>query len=278
MRRGHIAFIKFRRNRLAVIGSVILGILVTFAFLADYIAPYSPFAATLADNLSPPSSQHIMGTDELGRDLLSRIIHGTRVSLQLGLISVTIALAFGITIGGPSGYYGGIVDQILMRLADVMLCFPTLVLAIMIVSVFGPGLMNAMIAVGISLTPLYARLVRSTFLYLRELDYVQSAKMIGAGDARIILRHMMPNSLAPLIVQTTLNVATAILSAASLGFLGLGAEPPTPEWGAMMSKGRIYLMTAPHITLFPGLAIMATVLSLNMIGDGLRDALDPRMT
>jgi peptide/nickel transport system permease protein len=220
----------------------------------------------------------LLGTDELGRDLLSRIIHGARVSLQLGVISVGTALMFGVVIGALAGYYGGHVDNLVMRIVDIMFSFPTMLMAIMIVSVLGPGLTNAMLAVGISLVPEYARLTRSTSLYLRELDFVQAARMIGASDFRILFRHILPNSVAPLIVQSTLNVATAILSAAALGFLGLGAQPPTPEWGSMMSKGRVYLMVAPHITLYPGLAIMATVLSLNMIGDGLRDALDPRIT
>jgi len=278
MNQKRVIYLKFRRNRLAVAGSIVLGFLVICAIFADYLAPYDPLQADLANNLAPPSPTHTLGTDELGRDLLSRVIHGARISLQLGMITVGTALAFGILIGAPAGYYGGRLDHVVMRLADIMLSFPTLLLAIMIVAILGPGLTNAMLAVGISLIPEYARLTRSTFLYLRELDFVQAAKMIGASDVRIIFRHMLPNSLAPLIIQSTLNVATAILSAAALGFLGLGAQPPIPEWGAMLSKGRVYLMVAPHITLYPGLAIMISVLSLNMIGDGLRDALDPRMT
>jgi len=278
MKKKRLVYLKFKRNRLAVVGSLVLSFLVVLAIFADYLAPYDPLKADLSDNLAPPSSRHILGTDELGRDLLSRIIHGARISLHLGLISVGIALTFGILIGAPAGYYGGRLDNVAMRVVDFMLSFPTLILAIMIVAILGPGLTNAMLAVGISLIPEYARLTRSTFLYLRELDFVQAAKMVGASDIRIIFRHILPNSLSPLIVQSTLNVATAILSAAALGFLGLGAQPPIPEWGAMLSRARIYLMVAPHIVLYPGFAIMITVLSLNMIGDGLRDALDPRMT
>lgn len=278
MSQRKLIFLKFKRNRLAVIGAILLSFFVICAAFADYLAPYDPIAADLANNLAPPSSAHLLGTDELGRDLLSRIIHGARISLQLGVISVGTALVFGILIGASAGYYGGTIDQVIMRGVDIMLSFPTLLLAIMIVAIMGPGLTNAMIAVGISLIPEYARLTRSTFLYLRELDFVQAAKMVGASDARIVFRHILPNSFAPLIVQSTLNIATAILSAAALGFLGFGAQPPLPEWGAMMSRGRVYLMVAPHITLYPGLAIVISVLSLNMIGDGLRDALDPRMT
>jgi peptide/nickel transport system permease protein len=278
MSQRKLIYLKFRRNRLAVLGAILLVFFVFCAVFADYLAPYDPLQADLMNNLAPPSSQHILGTDELGRDLLSRIIHGARISLHLGVISVGTALVFGVLVGAVAGYYGGVIDQIVMRAVDIVLSFPTMLLAIMIVAVLGPGLTNAMIAVGISLTPEYARLTRSTFLYLRELDYVQAARMVGASDPRVIFRHILPNSLAPLIVQSTLNIATAILSAAALGFLGLGAQPPLPEWGAMLSKGRVYLMVAPHVTLYPGLAIVLSVLSLNMIGDGLRDALDPRMT
>jgi len=278
MSQRKLIFLKFKRNRLAVVGAFLLGLFVICAVFADYLAPYDPLEADLANNLAPPSSTHLLGTDELGRDLLSRIVHGARISLSLGVISVGTALIFGIIIGASTGYYGGALDQIVMRGVDIVLSFPTLLLAIMIVAILGPGLTNAMLAVGISLIPEYARLTRSTFLYLRELDFVQAAKMVGASDARIIFRHILPNSFAPLIVQSTLNIATAILSAAALGFLGLGAQPPLPEWGAMLSKGRIYLMVAPHVTVYPGSAIVISVLSLNMIGDGLRDALDPRMT
>jgi len=278
MSQRKLIFLKFKRNRLAVVGAIMLSFFVICAVFADYLAPYDPLEPDLRNNLAPPTREHLLGTDELGRDILSRIIHGARISLRLGVISVGTALVFGVIIGASAGYYGGTLDQIVMRAADIVLSFPTLLLAIMIVAILGTGLTNAMIAVGISLVPEYARLTRSTFLYLRELDFVQAAKMVGASDVRIIFRHILPNSLAPLIVQSTLNIATAILSAAALGFLGFGAQPPLPEWGAMLSKGRVYLMVAPHITLYPGLAIVISVLSLNMIGDGLRDALDPRMT
>lgn len=278
MSQRKLIYLKFKRNRLAVVGSILLSSFVICAIFADYLAPYDPLQMDLADNLAPPSSAHILGTDELGRDVLSRIIHGARISLRLGVISVGTALVFGVIIGASAGYYGGTLDQVTMRAVDIVLSFPTMLMAIMIVAILGPGLTNAMLAVGISLIPEYARLTRSIFLYLRELDFVQAAKMVGASDARIIFRHILPNSVSPLIVQSTLNIATAILSAAALGFLGLGAQPPLPEWGAMLSRGRIYLMVAFHVTLYPGLAIVISILSLNMIGDGLRDALDPRMT
>jgi peptide/nickel transport system permease protein len=205
-------------------------------------------------------------------------MYGFRISLTIGLVSVAVGLSFGVMLGAPSGYFGGWLDIAVMRVIDIMMSFPTILFAIIVVTVLGPGLYNAMLAVGLAQVPLYSRLVRGLTLKLKSEDFVDAARALGANNSRIIFRHILPNCLSPLIVQATLNIASAILSAAVLGFLGLGAEPPTPEWGAMLSKGRLYMRVAPHISIFPGLAIMVTVLAFNLMGDGLRDALDPRMS
>jgi peptide/nickel transport system permease protein len=272
------AWNRFKRNRAALIGllAVLLGTLL--AILAPIVAPYDPVKMDLAVSRQAPSLQNLLGTDELGRDILSRIIYGFRISLTIGLVSVAVGLSFGVLLGSPSGYFGGWLDIVVMRTIDVMMSFPTILLAIIVVTVLGPGLYNAMLAVGLAQVPLYSRLVRGLTLKLKGEDYVDAARALGASHSRIILRHILPNCLSPLIVQATLNIASAILSAAVLGFLGLGAEPPTPEWGAMLSSGRLYMRVAPHISIFPGLAIMVTVLAFNLMGDGLRDALDPRMS
>jgi peptide/nickel transport system permease protein len=269
---------RFKRNRAALAGlaAVLLGTLL--AILAPIVAPYDPVKMDLAVSRQAPSSQNLLGTDELGRDILSRIIYGFRISLTIGIVSVAVGLSFGVLLGAPSGYFGGWLDIVVMRVIDVMMSFPTILLAIIVVTVLGPGLYNAMLAVGLAQVPLYSRLVRGLTLKLKSEDYVDAARALGANHSRIIFRHILPNCLSPLIVQATLNIASAILSAAVLGFLGLGAEPPTPEWGAMLSSGRLYMRVAPHISIFPGLAIMVTVLAFNLMGDGLRDALDPRMS
>jgi len=247
------------------------------AIFAPLIAPYDPLKANLSEIIQPPSRSHLLGTDELGRDILSRIIYGARISLTIGLVSMGIGLLGGVPLGILGAYYGRWVDLVVMRFVDILLSFPAILLAIVIVSVLGPGLYNAMIAVGVAQLPIYARLARAVVLSLKEKEFIEAAKSLGESDLRIILRHITPNSLTPIIVQATLMIASAILSAAALGFLGLGAQPPTPEWGTMLSKGRLYLRVAPHITTFPGLAILITVLGFNLLGDGLRDALDPRM-
>lgn len=272
------AWIRFKRNQAALIGlvAVLLGILL--AIFAPVVAPYDPVKMDLRASRQAPSSQNLLGTDELGRDILSRIIYGFRISLTIGLVSVAVGLSFGLLLGAPSGYFGGWLDIIVMRVIDIMMSFPAILLAIIVVTILGPGLYNAMLAVGLAQVPLYSRLVRGLTLKLKSEDYVDAARALGAGNTRIIFRHILPNCLSPLIVQATLNIASAILSAAMLGFLGLGAEPPTPEWGAMLSSGRLYMRVAPHISIFPGLAIMITVLAFNLMGDGLRDALDPRMS
>ncbi len=265
------------RNRSAVAGGAIVLALVVMAVAAPLVAPYDPIAPSLQDRLCAPSRAHWLGTDDLGRDILSRIIFGARISLQVGILAVALALVIGTSLGLVAGYWGGLADNLIMRVMDVMLAFPSVLLAIAIVAIMGPSLGNAMVAIGIVSIPVYARIVRSSTLQVKANEYVEAARALGAGDARIIARHVLPNCMAPLIVQATLGIATAILDAAGLSFLGLGAQPPTPEWGAMLSGGRAFLRTAPWVTAFPGLAIVLLVMGFNLFGDGLRDALDPRL-
>jgi peptide/nickel transport system permease protein len=265
------------RNNTAKLGFAIIILNILVAVFAPFITSYNPEAANLSEIVQPPSRRHLLGTDELGRDVLTRIAYGSRISLTLGTISIAIALLGGVSLGIVGAYFGGWLDLIIMRFIDVILAFPPLLLAIVVVSILGPGIRNAMIAVGIAQLPIYARLVRGEVLSNKGREFVVAARALGAGDFRIMSRHILPNSMAPIIVQSTLNIATAILSAAALGYLGLGAQPPTPEWGTMLTKGRLYLRVAPHVTTFPGLAIVITVLGFNLFGDGLRDALDPKM-
>ena len=264
------------RNRLAMAGGIALIGFLVLAALAPVLAPYDPLEQALYNRLSPPSLSHPFGTDDFGRDILSRVIYGSRISLRIGVVAVVIALVIGAAIGLVAGYWGGVLDQVLMRAMDLLLAFPSILLAIGIVAVLGPGLENAMLAIGIVAVPQYARLVRASALSVREMDYVQAARALGAGDMRILFVAVLPNCLTPLIVQATLGLATAILDAAGLSFLGLGAQPPTPEWGAMLSQGRELIMRAPWVLTFPGLAIFGMVLAFNLFGDGLRDALDPK--
>ncbi|MBT9160027.1 MAG: ABC transporter permease [Dehalococcoidia bacterium] len=268
---------RLNRNRMALVGLGIISLFVLCAALAPWIAPHDPTTTSLRHTLEGPSLQNPLGRDELGRDNLSRILYGARISLSIGLISVAIGTLVGIPIGAISGYYGGKTDLLVQRLIDIMLAFPGILLAIVIVSTLGVGLPNVMIAVGIVSIPIYVRLVRGSVLSIKEQEYVSAARALGSSDRRIIFRHILPNCLGPIIVQSTLQIATAILWAAGLGFLGLGAQPPTPEWGTMLSRGRVYLRVAPHVTTFPGLAIVLSVLGFNLLGDGLRDALDPRL-
>lgn len=265
------------RNRVAMGGLAILLLMSLLAVLAPAIAPYDPNAVDILHQLEAPSKAHILGTDLYGRDIFSRILYGGRITLVVGLISVGIAASAGIVLGLISGFYGGAMDSIIMRLVDVLLAFPRILLALSIVGMLGPGLLNVMVAVGIAGITGYARLVRGSVLSAKENVYVEAARVVGCPDRIILRRHLLPNIIGPVIVLATLDVAAAILSASSLSFLGLGVQPPTAEWGAMLNEGRQYLRTAPWITLFPGLAIMISVLSINMLGDGLRDALDPRM-
>ncbi len=271
------AFRRLKRNKIAMAGTVCIILLFLVALLAPQIAPYDPFDTDFFHTLEGPSRDHLLGRDDLGRDVLSRIIYGTRISLNIGFISVAIGLVVGLPVGAISGYYGGKLDLIVQRLVDIMMAFPGMLLAIVIVSVMGVGLVNAMIAVGIVSIPTYIRLVRGSVLSVKNKEYVEAARALGVNDKRIIFRHVVPQCLAPIIVQSSLQVGTAILWAAGLGFLGLGAQAPIPEWGAMLSQGRGYIRTAHHVTTFPGLAIMLAVLGFNLLGDGLRDALDPKM-
>lgn len=268
---------RLRKNKTAVFGLVIIAILLLTALFAPLIAPYHYDEQNLDEAFISPSTRHVMGTDNFGRDILSRIIYGSRISLMVGFIAVSIGMVIGGTLGAISAYYGGITDNILMRLIDVLLAMPNILLAISISAALGPGLVNAMIAVGIGTVPNYARVTRASVLTVKEREYVEAARCIGAKDGRIILTHIIPNALAPMIVQATLGVASAILSAAALSFIGLGIQPPTPEWGAMLSAGRSYIRDYWYIVTFPGLAIMVTIFALNLFGDGLRDALDPRL-
>ncbi len=258
-------------------GLAVIGLLAVFAIFAPLVAPADPIAQNLATRLLPPTRQHWLGTDDLGRDLLSRIIYGGRVSLTVGIVSVGLAIAVGTALGLISGFYRGISESVIMRVMDIMLAFPATLLAIFIVGVRGPGLNNAMLAIGVINVPIFARIVRGSVLRVRQEDFVEAARAVGASQSRILNRHILPNTLAPLIVQTTLNIGAAILEAAGLSFLGLGAQAPTPEWGAMLTNTREFLRDAPWAATFPGLAILAAVVGFNLLGDGLRDALDPRL-
>lgn len=278
-RRGALGEVFFRLSKspLAMFGLGIILLLVFCAVFAELIAPYDPTKQDLSHMFETPSSAHWLGTDEFGRDILSRLIYGARVSLQVGFVAVGIALVVGGFLGAVSGYYGGRLDNTIMRIMDVLLSIPQTLLAIAIVAALGPSLMNLMIAVGISAVPNYARIVRGSVLSIRGMEFIEAARAVGSADLRIILKHIIPNSMAPIIVQSTLGVASAILNAAGLSFIGLGIQPPNPEWGAMLSGGRQYIRDFPHMTLYPGLAIMFTILALNFLGDGLRDALDPKL-
>ena len=265
------------RDKLAIAGMVIIGGLLLMALLAPIAAPYDPIIQEILKRRQPPSSEHWMGLDDLGRDILSRIIFGSRFSLQVGVVSVSLAILVGAIVGAAAGYLGGWVDTVVMRLMDIMLAFPALLLAIAIVTILGPGLLNMLYAIAIVSIPAYARIVRASVLTVKEQDYILAGRSIGVPPLRLLFRNVFPNCLTPLIVQGTLGIGTAILDAAGLSFLGLGAQPPKPEWGAMLGQGRYSMFTAPHIVIFPGIAIMLTVLGFNLMGDGLRDALDPRL-
>ncbi|MFO8065875.1 MAG: ABC transporter permease [Spirochaetota bacterium] len=264
------------RNRGALIGLTIIGLFVVGSIFAPYLATHSPTETSLVSRLQTANAEHWLGTDELGRDLFSRMLYGGRISLNIGIISVVIGIAVGVPVGAVSGYYGGKLDIITQRFIDIMIAFPGILLAIVVVTVLGVGVENVMIATGIASVPIYARLVRGSVLAAKEQSYVAAAQAAGIADFSIIFRHILPNCLAPVIVQSTFQIATSILWAAGLGFLGLGAQAPTPEWGAILSNGREYIRTAHHLTTFPGLAILFMVLGFNLVGDGLRDALDPK--
>ncbi|GGI10742.1 peptide ABC transporter substrate-binding protein [Gottfriedia solisilvae] len=277
LKRWKAFYKKFKRNKLALIGGYIVLFYILVAIFAPIISPQDPFKIDLVNKLQPPSLDHWMGTDDKGRDILSRLIFGSRLSLTVGFVSVFFGAAIGIILGLLAGYYGKWMDTIIMRIVDVLLAFPGILLALAIISALGPSLINVMVAVGVFSIPMFARIVRGSTLSVRKLEYIDAIRALGATDLTIIIKHIFPNILSPVIVQATLRLATAILSAAGLSYLGLGAQPPSPEWGAMLSSGRDYLFSAPHIALFPGIAISTLVLGFNIFGDGLRDALDPRM-
>lgn len=268
----------FRRNRLAVAGALALLVIWGTAALAPWVAPWDPLEMRLDRPLLPPAKDgHLLGTDNFGRDTLSRLIFGARASLVIGFVVVGIAALLGMAVGVPSAYYGRWVDILTMRVADVFFAFPFLILAIGVIAVLGPSLVNLMAVLGLVSWPTYARLVRSRVLSLASEQFVEAARAVGAGDVRIMVRHLVPNAVAPVIVLATLGMAGAILAASALSFLGMGVRPPAPEWGSMLNEARPYMRQAPAMIMAPGLAIMVTVLALNFVGDGLRDALDPRM-
>ncbi len=268
---------RLRKNRMAMFGLCVLILLVFLAIFADVVAPYGYDDQNYSQMLELPSWQHIMGTDNYGRDIFSRIVYGTRISLLIGFISLAISTVVGSILGACAGYFGGASDTIIMRGSDILMAIPRTVLAIAIATTLGPGLVNAMIAVAIGTIPSFTRVVRASTLTVKDQEYVEAARAIGASNFHVIKKYVFPNVLAPIIVQATLGVGTAILLAASLSFLGIGISPPTPEWGSMLSAARSYMRDYWHMVLFPGLAIMITVLALNLFGDGLRDALDPKL-
>lgn len=276
MARLQIGWKRLRNNPAAMLGAIIIVGLVLVAIFAPWIAPYSPIEQSVRNRFQPPSSVHWFGTDELGRDIFSRIVYGSRISLAVGVLATGIGAIIGTPIGLLSGYFRSL-DGVLMRLMEIMMAFPGILLAIAIVAALGPGLINAMIAVGIAAVPNYARITRSSVLAVKTQEYITAAKASGMSDLGIIWKHILPNSMAPLIVYSTLNFSSAVLSAATLSFLGLGAQPPQAEWGAMVSVARQYLQVAPFTALFPTLAIFITVLAFNFLGDGLRDWLDPKV-
>ena len=263
-------------RRTAVFGLVVVVLMALFAVFAPWIAPFDPLATSFAMVRKAPSGANWFGTDEVGRDLFSRVLWGGRASLAAGVISVTIAVGVGVPLGMLAGYVGGAVDAVVSRITDAMLAIPFLILAIALAAFLGPSLGNAMIAIGITATPIFVRLARGQVLAVRAEDYVEAARAVGNGPARILLRHILPNILPPVIVQATLAIAAAIIAEASLSFLGLGQQPPAPSWGSMLNTAQRFLTQAPWMAVFPGLAIFVTVLAFNLLGDGLRDALDPK--
>jgi peptide/nickel transport system permease protein len=265
-----------RRHPIGTLGACIVLLVIMIAILAPWVAPYDP-AEQAAKRLLPPSAEHLMGTDELGRDVFARVIFAARTSLYVGLLSVSLAIVLGVTAGVLSGFIGGKLDNVVVGIIDILFAFPTLVLAIVITGLLGPSLTNAMLAIGVVYSPTFARVARASVLSVKTEPYIEAARVIGGKELQIIVRHVLPNILAPLIVLATLSLSLAILAEAGLSFLGLGTQPPDPAWGLMLSQGRKFMELAPGLAIFPGLAIMITVLAFNFLGDGLRDALDPRL-
>jgi peptide/nickel transport system permease protein len=271
------AWRSFKKNKVAVAGAGIVLFFIIIAIFASVLAPYGVNEQKLANRNLAPSADHWFGTDDFGRDILSRVLFGARISLWVGFVSVLGSIVVGCFLGIIAGYYGRWIDTLISRIFDIMLAFPSIILAIAVVAVLGPSLQNALIAIALINVPNFGRLIRSKVLSVKQEEYIVAAKAVGMNDGRILFHHVLPNSLAPIIVQGTLAIATAIIEAAALGFLGMGAQPPQPEWGKMLADSRQYIIQAPWTVLFPGLAIMLTVLGFNLMGDGLRDALDPRM-
>lgn len=275
---GRTAFMRsWRRNKIGFVGGIMVILISLVAAFAPWVAPHEPTAVHLAHRLKPPSGEFKFGTDSFGRDLLSRVIHGARVSLQVGFLAVGIGVLGGVLFGLLSGYYGGWVDQITMRIMDVLFAFPSILLALVVVVTLGSGLTNVMIAIGITYIPVFTRVIRSAVLSLRESDFITAEVALGASDWRILGLHVLPNIVAPIIVQASLAVSGAVLTEATLSFLGLGIQPPAPSWGSMLSESRRFMELAPWTAVFPALAIMVTVMSFNLFGDGLRDVLDPKL-
>ncbi|MBQ6214795.1 MAG: ABC transporter permease [Oscillospiraceae bacterium] len=268
---------RLSKNKLAMIGLVVIICLFLMAIFANLIIPYDYSKQDYSAVLQKPSREHLFGTDELGRDVFSRVVYGTRYSLRMGLLTVAVAAVLGTLLGSFAGFYGGAVDNILMRILDIFQSIPILVFAIILAAALGPGLNNAIIAMGVSTMPLYARLIRASIMQEEGNEYVEAAKAINASDMRILFRHVLPNAISPMIIHITMSIGYSILVASTLSFLGLGAQPPTPEWGAILSEGRNHMRDHGYLLFYPGMMIMISVLSFNLLGDGLRDALDPRL-
>ena len=267
---------RLKRNKAAMVGGFLIVFFILVAIIGPFLTVYDPTKVDFGTRLLPPSSEHWLGTDHNGRDIFTRLVHGTSITLYIGFLSVVVGLAIGVPLGVLSGYYGKILDSFIMRCIDVLLAFPGILLAIALVSVLGGSITNVIIAVGIFSVPGFARIVRGSTMAVRKLEYIDAIRALGASDLRIIILHILPNIVSPIIVQATIRIAIAILIASGLSFLGLGAQPPTPEWGAMLSQGRSYMFDHPHVALYPGLAIVFAVLAFNLFGDGLRDAFDPQ--
>jgi len=268
---------QLKSDKLALTGVIIILILAFIAIFAPYLSLYDPLEVNMANRLQMPSEEHPLGTDQLGRDLLSRIIYATYVSITAAALATLMIITFGVTIGAIAGYFGGIVDQAIMRIVDVLLAFPSLILTIAIAGILGPSLMNLIIAMTATGWVGYSRIIRGSVLSIKEKEFVEAARALGFGNLYIIARHIIPNVISPVVVIATIDMGHIILSITGLSFLGLGAQPPTPEWGTMLNEGKSFMTTAPHLMIFPGLMIMITVLAFNFLGDGLRDALDPRL-
>ena len=271
-------WLRMNRNKIAMVGLMMFVVIVFCTIFADLIVPYKmALEQNLSIRLQPPSSANWFGTDVYGRDIFARIIHGTRNSLVMGIGAVIVGISLGGIFGAMAGYYGGIIDTIVMRVMDTIMCIPFILMALAIIAALGPGLTNVLIALMLSMVPYYTRVIRSAILTVIGQEFIEAAKACGTPDYLIILKHILPNAIGPVIVQATMSVGSMIIWAAAMSFLGMGIQPPTPEWGSMLSEGKDYMLLAPHLVIFPGMAIVLTALSLNLMGDGLRDALDPRL-